>query len=154
MIDFTKQLQREINRKIDKIQRSDKNPIKKASEASHVLGEGLQKLKTIEEMSETNVLEGKGIAAIYKQLDDLHTVIKKLKEVNCKRLSNDNYLSDKELSNLLKVRRRCFQQYRSAGIIPYYQICGKVLYRESDIEELLMKSYKSAFGTTKDSIII
>ncbi|MCD8174161.1 MAG: RteC domain-containing protein [Alistipes sp.] len=45
MIDFTKQLQREINRKIDKIERSDKNPIKKASEASHVLGEGFQKLK-------------------------------------------------------------------------------------------------------------
>lgn len=30
-------------------------------------------------MSETNVLEGKRIAATYKQLDDLHTVIKKLK---------------------------------------------------------------------------
>ncbi|MCD8101358.1 MAG: helix-turn-helix domain-containing protein [Alistipes sp.] len=63
-------------------------------------------------------------------------------------------MTDKDLSNLLKVSRRCLQQYRSAGIIPYYQICGKVLYRESDIEELLMKSYKPEFGTTKDSIII
>ncbi|MCD8172891.1 MAG: helix-turn-helix domain-containing protein [Alistipes sp.] len=105
-------------------------------------------------MSETNILDGKRLAAIYKQLDSLHTVIKKLKELNCKRLSNGNYLTDKELSNLLKVSRRCLQQYRSAGIIPYYQICGKVLYRESDIEELLMKSYKSAFGATKDSVNI
>ncbi len=45
MIDFVKNLQREINRRIEKIERSEKDTIKKALEASHVLGEAFDRLK-------------------------------------------------------------------------------------------------------------
>ena len=36
---------------------------------------------------------------------------------------------------------RTLQEYRSSGKLPYYMICGKVLYRESEIEKLLQDSY-------------
>ena len=48
-------------------------------------------------------------------------------------------MNDAELANYLKVSRRTLQEYRNNGILSYYQIGGKILYRESDIEELLEK---------------
>ena len=47
--------------------------------------------------------------------------------------------------NYLKVSRRTLQEYRNNGILSYYQIGGKILYRESDIEELLEKNRQEAF---------
>ena len=52
---------------------------------------------------------------------------------------------DAELANYLKVSRRTLQEYRNNGILSYYQIGGKILYRESDIEELLEKNRQEAF---------
>lgn len=45
MVEFVKSLQKEINRKVEKIDRSDADPIKKALEASHVLGQAFDRLK-------------------------------------------------------------------------------------------------------------
>ena len=53
--------------------------------------------------------------------------------------------NDAELANYLKVSRRTLQEYRNNGILSYYQIGGKILYRESDIEELLEKNRQEAF---------
>ena len=59
--------------------------------------------------------------------------------------TNIRYMNDSELANYLKVSRRTLQEYRNNGILPYYQIGGKILYRESDIEELLEKNRQEAF---------
>ena len=40
-------------------------------------------------------------------------------------------------SDILKISRRTLQEYRSAGRIPYYLICGKVIYKESEIQQFL-----------------
>ncbi|WP_417172017.1 helix-turn-helix domain-containing protein [Alistipes putredinis] len=56
-------------------------------------------------------------------------------------LGGESYLTDKEISERLKVHRRTLQEYRNSGKLPYYMICGKVLYRESEIEKLLRDSY-------------
>lgn len=45
MIDFVKNLQREINRKIEKLERTEENSIKKALQASHILGDAFDRLK-------------------------------------------------------------------------------------------------------------
>ena len=45
MIDFVKLLKKEINRKVEKIERSEENTIKKAIEASYVLTEAFCRLK-------------------------------------------------------------------------------------------------------------
>ena len=56
-------------------------------------------------------------------------------------LGGERYLTDRELSERLKISRRTLQEYRSSGGIPYYCVCGKVLYRESDIERVLEEHY-------------
>jgi len=67
--------------------------------------------------------------------------------VNCKpTLNGERFLSDKEVSERLKLSRRTLQDYRTEGKIPYYQLGGgKILYRESDIEKMLNDSYFPAF---------
>lgn len=60
-------------------------------------------------------------------------------------LGGERFLTDKELSGILKVSRRSLQDYRNEGKIPYIQLGGKILYRESDIEEVLKTGYREAF---------
>ena len=56
-------------------------------------------------------------------------------------LGGERYLTDRELSERLKISRRTLQEHRSSHEIPYYCICGKILYRESDIERMLEEHY-------------
>ena len=60
-------------------------------------------------------------------------------------LGGERFLTDKEVSARLKVSRRTLQDYRNNGIIAYYQLGGKILYKESDIERMLAANYREAF---------
>jgi excisionase family DNA binding protein len=60
-------------------------------------------------------------------------------------LNGERYLTDREVSERLKVSRRTLQDYRTEGKIPYYKLGGKTLYRESDIEKMLNENYFKAF---------
>lgn len=67
-------------------------------------------------------------------------------DASCKAsLGNEQFLTDKEFSARLKVSRRTLQDYRNNGMIAYYQLGGKILYKESDIEKLLMGGYRNAY---------
>ncbi len=61
-------------------------------------------------------------------------------------LNGERYLSDKELSERLRISRRALQDYRNAGRISYYQLGGKILYCEREIEKLLDKNHNKAWG--------
>ena len=56
--------------------------------------------------------------------------------------AGERYLTDKEVISLLKVSRRTLQEYRSLRILPYYLIQGKVLYKESEIQQLLEEAHR------------
>ncbi len=58
--------------------------------------------------------------------------------------NGEQFLTDRELSETLKISRRCLQDYRDQGRIPYIQLGGKILYRQSDIEKLLEENYHPA----------
>ena len=60
-------------------------------------------------------------------------------------LGGERFFTDKEVSARLKVSRRTLQDYRNEGRIPYIQLGGKILYRESDIERMLNDGYRSAY---------
>ncbi|MCM1371483.1 MAG: helix-turn-helix domain-containing protein [Bacteroides sp.] len=63
-------------------------------------------------------------------------------------LGGERFFTDKEVSARLKVSRRTLQDYRNEGRIPYIQLGGKILYRESDIERMLADGYRSAYRMT------
>ena len=60
-------------------------------------------------------------------------------------LGGERCLTDREVAKLLKTCRRTLQEYRDAGRMSYIQLGGKILYRESDIERLLLEGYREAF---------
>ena len=60
-------------------------------------------------------------------------------------LGGERFLTDREVSARLKVSRRTLQDYRNNGMIAYYQLGGKILYKESDIEKMVMSGYRNAY---------
>ena len=63
-------------------------------------------------------------------------------------LGGERFFTDKEVSTRLKESRRTLQDYRNEGRIPYIQLGGNILYRESDIEKMLLDGYRSAYQQT------
>ncbi|TGY04960.1 DNA-binding protein [Muribaculum sp. NM65_B17] len=51
------------------------------------------------------------------------------------------FLDDKEVAERLRVTRRTVQNYRDKGILSYYMICGKCLYPEHEIQQMLDENY-------------
>ncbi len=85
------------------------------------------------------------IVSFFKSIDRMLDGIEGMVR-NCKpTLGGERYLTDKEVSAKLRVSRRTLQDYRNEGRIPYYQLGGKVLYRESDIQRVLDNGYRDAF---------
>ena len=61
-------------------------------------------------------------------------------------LGGERFMTDKELCARLQLSRRTLQDYRNNGVIPYIQLGGKILYRESDIQKILMAAMKAFFN--------
>ena len=47
-------------------------------------------------------------------------------------LDSERYLTDKEVSQILKISRRTLQEYRNDGVLPYILLSGQVLYANKD----------------------
>lgn len=77
------------------------------------------------------------VADLFRRLERAGKLLDKLETATRLTFSGERFLSDSELSILLKISRRTLQEYRSTGVIPYYLICGKVIYKESEIQQLL-----------------
>ena len=86
--------------------------------------------------------EDERIVSLFRTIDELSETIENTVRNFKIKLGNEQYLTDKDLSRLLKISRRCLQDYRTEGKIPFYRIGGKILYRESDIEDFLEKKYE------------
>ena len=85
-----------------------------------------------------NVLDSmKEVLALYKKVTGNYRPM----------LDGERYLTDREVSEILKVSRRTLQEYRNEGILPYIPLGGKVLYRESDLDELLERHSHPASRT-------
>ena len=79
-----------------------------------------------------NVLENmKEVLALYKKV---------IGNYRPPLLDGERYLTDKEVSQILKISRRTLQEYRNDGVLPYILLGGKVLYRESDLPLVRLRS--------------
>ena len=58
-------------------------------------------------------------------------------------LNGEVYLSGEEVCSQLRLSTRTLQEYRNAGILPFYKIGGKILYKQSDIQTMLEKHYNA-----------
>lgn len=89
------------------------------------------------------------IKDILQRLEHADKVLDKLSKSLKPTFNGKRFVSDSELAQMLRVSRRTLSDYRSAGILPYYLISGKALYKESDVQQMLEKAYRPAFDSRR-----
>ena len=87
----------------------------------------------------------KWVRDLFFELDRIAKDTATMANENQPLLGGEHYLTDRELSQRLKISRRTLQDYRNNGILQYRQLGGKILYRESNIERVLQSCYRSKF---------
>ena len=88
--------------------------------------------------------ESESILRFFILLENIQVKMDQLMEGNRPPFNGERFLTDREFSGTLRISRRCLQDYRDQGRIPYIQLGGKILYRQSDIERLLEENYHPA----------
>lgn len=96
-------------------------------------------------MNKTIMTNDEWAVGFMEQLDSMLNGIESMNEKSRASFGNERFLTDKEVSAWLKVSRRTLQDYRNNGMVSYYQLGGKILYKESDIEKLVMGGYRNAY---------
>lgn len=56
-------------------------------------------------------------------------------------MNGEIYLSGEDVCKLFHISKRTLQQYRDDHILPFIQIGGKIIYRETDILTVLEQNY-------------
>ena len=59
--------------------------------------------------------------------------------------NQDRYLNNNQVCEMLHISQRTLQDYRDKGRISFYKLEGKILYKYSDIENLLNSNYYRAW---------
>ncbi|WP_165021126.1 helix-turn-helix domain-containing protein [Dysgonomonas sp. ZJ279] len=95
-------------------------------------------------MSEIITKDNERVKRFFHSLDLMLDKVEVFTASYCPTLKGERFLTDAEVSERLKVSRRTLQDYRTTGKIPYFQLGGKVLYQESDIQKLLDTNYNKA----------
>ena len=96
-------------------------------------------------MNRTIMTNDEWAVGFMEQLDSMLDGIESMNEKSKASFGNERFMTDKEVSVWLKVSRRTLQDYRNNGMVSYYQLGGKILYKESDIEKLVMGGYRNAY---------
>ena len=77
------------------------------------------------------------ISSLDSMLDSIESIVKLYKP----HLNGERFLFYNEVSKKLNVSLRTLQVWWATGLIPFLQIKGKIIYRQSDIDKLLQKHY-------------
>jgi hypothetical protein len=96
-------------------------------------------------VNELITLRTEGVTDAMQSMKDIESLFDKVTSNYRPLLDGERYLSDVEVSHSLKISRRTLQEYRDNGMIPYFKLGGKVLYRESDLERVLQECYHPAY---------
>ena len=85
------------------------------------------------------------VIAFFQTMESLLTNIESMAG-NCRPfLNGERFMTDKQFAEVLKISRRTLQDYRTNGILSYYMVGGKVLYKESDVLKLLEDNYYPSY---------
>lgn len=81
------------------------------------------------------------ITSIINMVEEIYNAWLHYKNYSKPLLNGEQFLDNKELSELLHISQRSLQDYRDHGKIPFYKLEGKILYKQSDILKFLADNY-------------
>ena len=95
-------------------------------------------------VNELITLRTEGVTDAMQSMKDIESLFDKVTSNYRPLLDGERYLSDVEVSHRLKISRRTLQEYRDNGMIPYFKLGGKVLYREARTVAAALAAAESA----------
>lgn len=85
--------------------------------------------------------DGEEIACYKRKVEALRTRIALILENFRPVINGEIYLSGEDVCKLLHISKRTLQHYRDNHILPYIQVEGKIIFRQSDILRVLEHNY-------------
>ena len=73
------------------------------------------------------------IAFFFTDLDELLDIIRQALKNRTPHLNGEKFLSNRDVCRMLHVSSRTLQDWRDTGKIPFIQIKGKILYKQSNV---------------------
>ena len=77
------------------------------------------------------------IASFFTDLNELLDTIRHALKKRTPHLNGEKFLSNRDVCRMLHVSSRTLQDWRDSGKIPFIQIKGKILYKQSEVLKLL-----------------
>ncbi len=81
------------------------------------------------------------IKKLFQKMEQFTNKVKSINEHFKPVIEGEIYLQGEDVCKILHISKRTLQQYRDDKILPYIQLSGKIIYRESDIYKLLEDNY-------------
>lgn len=81
------------------------------------------------------------INSFFSALDELLDTIQQALKNRTPHLNGEKFLSNRDVCQMLHVSSRTLQDWRDTGKIPFIQIKGKILYKQSDVFKWVEQNY-------------
>lgn len=91
------------------------------------------------------ILTVSGLSPLFNELEEIKTFASTLKKNSTPMFHGKRFLTDTALGQKLNISKRTLATYRANGILAYYSLPGKILYADTDVEELLQRHYMPPF---------
>lgn len=73
------------------------------------------------------------VASFFTDLDELLDTIRQALKNRTPHLNGEKFLSNRDVCKMLHISSRTLQDWRDTGKISFFQIKGKILYKQSDV---------------------
>ena len=91
------------------------------------------------------VITASDLKPVFDELNEMRSVVETLKEISQPMFQGRHYLTDSALCRKLNICKRTLATYRANGVLGYYNLPGKILYSDTDVEAFLQKHYLPPF---------
>ena len=78
-------------------------------------------------------------------LNEMRTIEETLKDTTQPVFQGRRYMSNSMLCRKLNICKRTLATYRANGVLGYYNLSGKILYSDTDVEAFLQRHYLPPF---------
>ena len=95
--------------------------------------------------NKVEVITASDLKPIFDDLNEALSIVETLKENSQPMFQGKHYLTDSALGRRLNICKRTLATYRAKGILGYYNLPGKILYADTDIEAFLQRHYLPPF---------
>ncbi|KAA6309713.1 hypothetical protein EZS27_038850 [termite gut metagenome] len=86
---------------------------------------------------------------LYYAIEQARSIIDNHVENDKPSLLSEQFLDNNEVCEMLHLSSHTLQDYRDKGMIAFYKLEGKILYKMSDIQQMLEKNYFDAWKQKK-----